>query len=123
MNEPMTDGPVSTLRTLDGDVPCTRWGYNLRGLGPRGRCPECGAGIGRSMRAEANRLARRRTMLVPLDGRWLGTLHEGAWLLIASMVVTLAAATAPRWTLRGRSAPRDGMLVLACIGWCLGAWR
>ena len=30
------------LRTHVGaNVPCLRCGYNLRGLEPRGRCPEC----------------------------------------------------------------------------------
>ena len=32
----------SALSVLDIDLPCIRCGYNLRGQGQSGRCPECG---------------------------------------------------------------------------------
>jgi hypothetical protein len=37
--------PLRPLGTLDADRPCTRCGYNLKGLAPGGRCPECGSPI------------------------------------------------------------------------------
>jgi hypothetical protein len=38
-DEPKEVGPIPA------DVPCVGCGYNLRGLHPAGRCPECGAAI------------------------------------------------------------------------------
>jgi hypothetical protein len=54
-------GDANTL--LMRDLPCAQCGYNLRGLGDDGVCPECGAAIGESvarfmiMRAAARPLA------------------------------------------------------------------
>jgi hypothetical protein len=38
--------------TIEDDVKCVSCGYNLRGLSPQGRCPECGSGIAQSIKAE-----------------------------------------------------------------------
>lgn len=38
------DLPISA-ELIDEDMPCIRCAYNLRGLKPDGRCPECGAPI------------------------------------------------------------------------------
>jgi hypothetical protein len=40
--------PVDALGRFDGDVPCIRCHYNLRGCDANGRCPECGLAAGRS---------------------------------------------------------------------------
>lgn len=52
------------------DIPCGMCGYNLRGLNPRGRCPECGAQMligrysGALPYAQAKSLARGTTLLL-----------------------------------------------------------
>ncbi|HYO08276.1 MAG TPA: DUF2007 domain-containing protein [Tepidisphaeraceae bacterium] len=49
--EPATDAPADDPATpravgpIPADVACSRCGYNLHGLHPAGRCPECGAAI------------------------------------------------------------------------------
>jgi hypothetical protein len=40
----MNDASDQT-RTIEDDVHCSRRHYNLRGLQPTGRCPECGSAI------------------------------------------------------------------------------
>jgi predicted RNA-binding Zn-ribbon protein involved in translation (DUF1610 family) len=45
--EPEAAGPVDL--TIATDLVCVRCGYNLRGLTPRHRCPECGLPILRSL--------------------------------------------------------------------------
>lgn len=52
------------------DIPCGMCGYNLRGLNPRGRCPECGAQMligryaGALPYAQAKSLARGTSLLL-----------------------------------------------------------
>lgn len=41
---------------IEHDVSCTQCGYNLRGLEPSGKCPECGTTIGASIEAAVSRL-------------------------------------------------------------------
>ncbi|MCZ6655482.1 MAG: hypothetical protein O7D91_20940 [Planctomycetota bacterium] len=60
-----------------GDVPCRRCGYNLRGLSPDGRCPECGTAVGRSIHGDLLRYS---------DPAWVGHLAAGALLMIISML-------------------------------------
>ena len=54
---------------ISRDVPCHRCTYNLRGLRPDGRCPECGAPVQVSLRGERLRFA---------DPIWLKQLSLGA---------------------------------------------
>ncbi|MHC4218780.1 MAG: hypothetical protein ACYSU7_10040 [Planctomycetota bacterium] len=37
-------------KTVPENIPCSRCGYNLRGLLPEERCPECGALVTESLR-------------------------------------------------------------------------
>jgi hypothetical protein len=43
------------------DVSCTGCGYNLRGLSPDGRCPECNVEVGESLKAVVERLSPQWT--------------------------------------------------------------
>jgi hypothetical protein len=50
VTRPPSDTEAATERLIEGDVivadlPCVRCTYNLRGLSPDGRCPECGQEI------------------------------------------------------------------------------
>ncbi len=50
------------------DVPCRTCGYNLRGLSPDDRCPECGTAVARSMRGD---------LLAAADPAWLRRVCRG----------------------------------------------
>ncbi|MFI5380165.1 MAG: hypothetical protein ACHRHE_12775 [Tepidisphaerales bacterium] len=45
----MTETPPSAGHSIDWDLCCEHCGYNLRGLGAAGRCPECGRTYPRSL--------------------------------------------------------------------------
>jgi hypothetical protein len=45
--EPVPEPPISS--NIELNVPCLRCTYNLRGLPPSGRCPECGLAVARSL--------------------------------------------------------------------------
>jgi len=50
------------------DLLCNHCGYNLRGLFLKGRCPECGTEIARSLRGD---------LLSAADPVWLGRVNQG----------------------------------------------
>lgn len=52
------------------DVPCQKCGYNLRGLSPEGRCPECGSAIWPSLSAPPQ--------LAMAYAPWIRELRRGA---------------------------------------------
>ncbi len=74
-----------TGRVIDRDVACASCGYNLRGLAPDGRCPECGAPIANSLRGNT---------LSSCDPRWLGRLRLGADLIRVGMIVSVGLVLA-----------------------------
>jgi hypothetical protein len=79
-----------------GDLACVGCGYNLRGLTRRGRCPECGTPIRRSIpsrNAKAAGVARRREA-------------------VASAAIALLAAKA-LWTIAGLVLPGASFAVAA----------
>jgi hypothetical protein len=63
---------------LDEDISCRKCGYNLRGLSPDGRCPECGTAVGRSLRGDYLHFA---------DPQWVQTLASGMNWIVAGIVV------------------------------------
>ncbi len=75
-----TCGPV---RQIDHDLSCTRCGYNLRGLSPSSRCPECGSAIPASVETAVGRLTRR----------WSGLLTQARVQVIAGVLLCLALGT------------------------------
>ena len=65
------------------DVPCRKCGYNLRGLTPSMRCPECGTAVGYSFQGDLLRFC---------NPEWVDTLGRGAYLVVWGFVVIIAGA-------------------------------
>jgi hypothetical protein len=59
--------------SLTTDLPCRKCGYNLRGLTPDGRCPECGTPVGFSLQGDLLRFS---------NPDWLDNLRRGATTVI-----------------------------------------
>jgi hypothetical protein len=74
-----TAEPVVDLATTD--VPCRSCGFNLRGLAPDGRCPECGAPVARSIYGDH---------LVYSDPSYLDGLRLGIVCIIVSAIIQCA---------------------------------
>lgn len=72
--------PVSGRDPVESNIPCLRCGYNLRGLEPLGRCPECGDAVAPSI--EAHRAAA--SSAVRLDAKWARRARVGAIVLLAA---------------------------------------
>ena len=67
------------------DMRCLSCGYNLRGLLPDGRCPECGIAVGRSAYGDVLRYC---------DPTWVESLASGANWVVASILVAILMAVA-----------------------------
>jgi hypothetical protein len=122
--------PAAPAGLLEHDVPCAGCGYDLRGLTPPGRCPECGFDLLESIRA----FAARSQGWLPPDPAWARQIREGAWLSLISFALALFAVLAPeRWyRLPFRNAPLSAapgrilFLAVACGWWVLSwaaAWK
>ena len=90
----MTVAAITSEKTyaIEQDVKCRECGYNLRGLGSTGTCPECGGAISfsltdttdnflRSLPAEAKRNLRVEVMHDDL-GLWITGVPLGLCLLL-----------------------------------------
>ena len=62
------------------DVACRKCGYNLRGLTPSMRCPECGTAVGYSLQGDLLRFC---------DPEWVETLARGARMIVWGVVVII----------------------------------
>src|ERR1019366_4962326 len=83
---------------ISQDLPCEFCNYNLRGLTPTGRCPECGSDISISLSAFQSRLnphARRLKFLQTADPAWLAKLMDGAALAVLGLGIKLVAVLLP----------------------------
>jgi hypothetical protein len=67
-------------RTIENDLPCVRCRYNLRGLPPDGRCPECAVAVA----------ASRRRHLWSAEPRWLSKVRWGLRILIVLQIAVTA---------------------------------
>ncbi len=70
---------------IDIDVTCIHCGYNLRGLLPSGRCPECGSNIIDSVRGDLLKFA---------DPAWLDKLRFGTSLKLWSILLAILSGVA-----------------------------
>jgi hypothetical protein len=118
MTEPAAPIPPSKTQTVDFCLPCVKCWYDLRGIGVRERCPECGTPVSRTMRSlfaselgYLNRLHRKLVWLqaIPvllfiigaaaiMTGPgyvefWVGQLAVGKWhLLLLSIPLVIRSA-------------------------------
>jgi hypothetical protein len=65
---------------VEYDLPCRTCGYNLRGLSPRGVCPECQTPVDRALHGDLLRYS---------DPRWVRSLARGMRMLNAAVALTL----------------------------------
>lgn len=79
MPEAESSTPVPDL-PLDHDHPCQGCGYNLRGLGRSGACPECGESIARSLTNQ---------LLAGADPAWVLRVYRGADLILWAVLMTV----------------------------------
>lgn len=107
--------PVLVAVVIEHDLPCRTCGYNLRGLSPRGECPECQTPVQRAMHGD---------VLWNSDPRWVRTLARGLRLLqlvilpgLACMLAVTLFAPALR---RAWIAP--AVLLLVGAAGMIGVW-
>jgi hypothetical protein len=80
--------PAPRVAQLTGDIACVACGYDLRGLGPRGRCPECGLEIALSY-------AARVTPAALVDPAWRRHVIEGSVVALAAFFLLFVASLMP----------------------------
>ena len=130
MVPPEVDNATAARAAVEDDVPCVACGYNLRGLAPFGRCPECGGSIHPSV----IRHRKRGQPLPPPDSRWARQVAEGAVLSVIAFagVVTLCLAPEQWFHIPYRYAPvaqtpgRATLLAIGASAWVLAwysAWK
>jgi hypothetical protein len=87
---------------IGADRACMKCGYNLRGLDPAGRCPECGVAVAESLRTfpYASDFSAALTML-----RWELALEIASLLPLLTCLPVVGALAAPvLWVMRVRTA-------------------
>ena len=115
---------------LAEDVPCVGCGYNLRGLDPSGRCPECGM----SLHISIVRHRKRRRPPPPPDPAWARQVAEGAVLSLVAFALVVALCLAPQWMFvmpytlapAGKTPGRATLLCIGATAWVLAwysAWK
>lgn len=62
------DGSAQSAECVNLDLPCWQCGYNLRGLPPPGRCPECGEEVATSVRAVRKDVQGRNQRAIVVSG-------------------------------------------------------
>jgi len=93
---------VTTTATAasPAELTCYRCGYDLRGLDAGGRCPECAAAIGESLRRRDDALAGRQLPLERADPKWLRTLGRAAGLILLAALLRIGTDVLAIWPTR-----------------------
>jgi len=102
---PSVEVPDSTVvgETVQTDVPCHACGYNLRGLSPDGRCPECGRALDETLIAYDRARAA---------AAWAREFEPAAAVLAGS--IKLAVAPFVAFALAAIPRRQDGPLAVTC---------
>ena len=100
MDAPQSAPPTVALDSagrVAEDVRCRSCGYNLRGISPQGRCPECQTEVGRSIRAGVLRACDRYWVRQLAGGvSWIiGWILFGVFLLLGWRFVGRVLAITP----------------------------
>jgi len=77
-----SQGNVSALSVIDYDLLCRACGYNLRGLSPSGRCPECETPVAHALHGDWLRYS---------DPRWVAVIARGYRVQSAAVAIGLIA--------------------------------
>jgi hypothetical protein len=126
---------IGEVRQIDHDLSCTRCGYNLRGLSPSSRCPECGLEIPGSVETAVSRLTPQSTG-ERAQARVQAVTGVLVCVFLATLLAMRAAADDPQrpWWSTGTMcalsvlcmttaawAPRRALAYLAGVELCLAA--
>ncbi len=109
--EEQANPTTSASATVDDDRACARCGYNLRGLSPDGRCPECGALVARSLHGNFLRYA---------DADWLEKLRLATRVKLWNIVLSLFLGIGVGILVGGL--PREIKLLVASAAALVGVW-
>lgn len=119
--------PQGAADVLDRNLPCDGCRYNLRGLEPSGRCPECGLDIASSLAADAR---RRRRLLgsppLPPSPWFAREVVEGAGASLCALVLACLPGLAPHAWLELHTPSRAVMMFLLAAAWgltLLSVWK
>ena len=98
------------------DIPCRKCSYNLRGLLPEARCPECNSAIGYSLQGDYLRFA---------DPGWVEKLASGINWWIGGAIVAAVFGVISSMAVSMRVMPILALLlqVIAPIPMLIGYWR
>ena len=81
------------MTMIDSDLPCLACHYNLRGIAPQGKCPECGHPIERTLRdGDLSHAAPVWLRQVAGGARWISA---GMMLILLMGLLLLALGLAP----------------------------
>lgn len=80
---PLPQPGIDPAGNVTASLPCRQCGYDLHGLHESGRCPECGAVVGMSLRSD---------LLQFSQPEWVGSLRFGVKLILWSMLVTFVGS-------------------------------
>lgn len=108
----MSDSIHTRLGMLDEDRACIGCGYNLRGLSPESRCPECATPIAQSIRGN---------LLKHSDPQWLERLRFGTSLKLWNILVLILINVGSGF-LAVFGLPRPIMLFAGFIAGVLALW-
>jgi hypothetical protein len=110
---------VAATATLLADVPCAGCGYDLRGLPPDGRCPECGGSIPASLAQAAAAPLAAGDDAAALHPWWRREMILAASTALAAAVVPTVAIAVAVVALRRNGESQPWLIVVLAAAWVL----